>query len=280
MGVYPSNAGTTGKWRYGQSWLVTILPYIEQGAAYSSFVFSQSTDWSDYANANWTEANLNWKVTSTLRVPGINCPSSPLPKLRSQTPSQATMALADHPTGAYEVQISDYVGINGSYINPITLNDIDRTGEDYWITSGGVVSNGVFRFLGSPGGQANFASLTDGLSNVLAVTEMSNYTRYNNNTIDARPGNYHGGAWCAGDAELTGGWSLNIVAVRFGINAPCLGWCNQNHYTNNIVTSAHAGGVNAVATDGSVHFISENTSVLQVLMRIVDGKDGLTVSVY
>jgi hypothetical protein len=190
------------------------------------------------------------------------------------------MALADHPSGAYEVQIPDYVGINGSYTNPMTLNDLDRTGEDYWIDSGGVVSDGAFRFLDSPGGQAKFVSLTDGLSNVLAVTEMSNYTRYNNDTIDARPGNYHGGAWCAGAGKLKESWSLHIVAVRFGINAPCSGWCNQNYYTNNIVTSAHTGGVNAVAADGSVHFISENISVLQVLVRIVDGQDGLTVSAY
>jgi prepilin-type N-terminal cleavage/methylation domain-containing protein len=68
VSAYPASS-SAGKWRCGPSWLVTILPYIEQGSAYSSLVFSQSTDWSDYADANWVMANLNWKTTSTLRVP-------------------------------------------------------------------------------------------------------------------------------------------------------------------------------------------------------------------
>jgi len=274
VGFLSSN-GPGGGWRYGHSWLVTIWPYIEQSAAYSSAVFTNDSDWSDYANSDWTEPNRNWRLTSTVRVSTVNCPSSPLPNLRNQTPSATTRALSDPPTGAYEVQLSDYVGINGSYINPVTGADIDRAGEDTWIVSGGAVSNGVFRFHNGAGGQAKIASLTDGTSNVLAITEMSNYVTYNNERRDTRPSNYHGGAWCSGDANHKDGWTLNIVAVRFGINAPCRGWCQNNYYTNNIVTSAHTGGVNAAVADGSVQFISENISVINVLMRIVDGKDGL-----
>ncbi len=55
------------------SWIVRILPFIEQNAAYEQTRF----DITDFSNRSGT--NHSWRAYHGLNVTTLNCPSSPLP---------------------------------------------------------------------------------------------------------------------------------------------------------------------------------------------------------
>lgn len=101
--LFPHNAHAFGNNNTGcgASWLVRLLPYLDQGAAYSQLDFVTASDWTMQY-----QSSANAAVVAELRVPGLNCPSSPLPTTRSQ----ATIA-----NGTVVYQVPNYVAINGSY---------------------------------------------------------------------------------------------------------------------------------------------------------------------
>ncbi|WP_442510094.1 DUF1559 domain-containing protein [Novipirellula sp. SH528] len=245
------------------SWLVRILPFVEQTAAFESATFA-GTDW---ASRN-PGINRNWETFDGLVVPTFNCPSSSLPTTRSDDASTDTKALGA--PDKLEVQISNYVGVAGRFSN-------NNTNYSTWNGYHGMTDhNGVIVALDNYYNQpVRFASILDGTSNTLAIGEQSAEIRIRNtdgtfNYYDQRAGNWYGGAWSGGGGanhnESEAYW-MNIASTRVGIN-----YSSTSRYSphgigpywygrpgrHTVFNSTHGGGAQFVLADGSVRFISEN----------------------
>jgi len=276
---FPGNVGTpNGSNRRGASWLTMILPQMEQGPAFQRMTFVD-TDF----NGNGSGVNRNWEVMSQLRVPGYNCPSNPMERLRNQTTSAGTRALGAPNT--YQVQIPDYVGNVGYFFSPGTgqtpgaRNGGNRnvwTGYG-WMQDAGLISIWNEEFFGS-----KMANVTDGTSHTILAGEHSNYMIQANGTRqDARPGRGPGGAWAAGPCFHEWlGWTMNITVPRWPINSLYSGnytqaWTSTLH---NGYRSAHVGGAMFVMGDGSVRFTSDSIDFDDTFMAMSGRDDGFVIS--
>jgi len=250
----PGNVKTDGAGRRGASWMVRLLPMLEQNAAYAKMTFDD-TDWTMQGSA----PNRNWEVTHNLRVPIFSCPSSSMPATRNQTTNSVTQGLGAPATITY--QLANYVGIAGPYDDQQTgaCCPVPSSWTGYYRSNYNgliVASNQTYTQAKPP----KIADCPDGLSNTIAVGEQSAYdvdptTGANR---DLRACNHDGGPWSGGEGNDTGWW-LNMTVVRSPINSKQ--GDNGNHYPyyrHTRITSVHAGGANLLFGDGSVRFLSDN----------------------
>ncbi len=262
------------------SWIVRILPFIEQTAAYEQTYF----DTCDFSNRSGT--NTSWRAYHKLNVTTLNCPSSPLPIFRTDTARAGTLALGA--PAQLETQVPCYAGVSGQYgFGPSVWNGWSAR-ADY---NGAMIS--VDSINARP---LNFASIMDGLSNTFLVGEQANFkTVIDANgvrtTFDDRSGQMHGGAWCGGGGNPTltdiyYGYRQNVASLRAGINytpvAPATRHGNPGIFgvgswgsvpgSHTPFNSAHIGGAQFIRVDGSVQFISENVrfSILEKLSNRMD----------
>jgi len=268
--VFPGNiTESPGSYR-NASWITMILPYLDQAPAYNRMVF-EGTNFSNQG----APPNLNWEVVQELRVPGLNCPSSPLPTVRSQGTNSATQGLGAPGTITY--QVADYSGVAGGYWRPNTTS-VPPGGV--WTGYGWDHKVGVIINLGPGKSPRKIAKLTDGSSNTICVGEHSNYTIRNSDgaQIDARPSNWAGGAWGNGPATHAWlGWSLNITTPRYPINYNGPGYGHEIPYGSHTgFRSTHVGGAQCLLADGSCRFLGENMD-FDTLLALCNGQDGVPV---
>lgn len=258
------------------SWLVRILPYMEQSAAYNLSTFS-GTDWASRSDG----INANWLPYNGLVVPSLACPSSPLPGTRVDPASAGTIALGS--PAELEIQISSYVGVNGDYNEDNSQWNGYHGMSDY---------NGIIVPVDDRNRMTvRFASITDGTSQTVAIGEQSNFTRVRLadgtfDKYDQRASNWWGGAWSGGGGGTSTGseaYWMNISSSRVGIN-----YVATSRYTphgigpywygrpghHSIFTSAHPGGAQFTLGDGSVRFLSENMrfEIFSLLTNRADGQ--------
>ncbi|HWL09916.1 MAG TPA: DUF1559 domain-containing protein, partial [Planctomicrobium sp.] len=203
---FPHNAQSFGDslTGTGPSWLIRILPFLDQTAAYNQIDFQTLSDWTmSYA------ANVNHALCNRLRVSTLNCPSSALPKTR---------ILSTNANGNVEVQLVNYVGIEGSYYKggtSTTVTDVFDLAED---TYGHTVFNGVIVKSGGKGRSTRLSDITDGTSNTLAVAEQSRFYKEaaTGTERDLRSSSYRG-AWASGRPEAVK-WTINVASIRYPIN--------------------------------------------------------------
>jgi prepilin-type N-terminal cleavage/methylation domain-containing protein/prepilin-type processing-associated H-X9-DG protein len=258
---------------WGSSWMVYILPFIEQDSVYRKWQFS--------GNSGAFNSNNN-TVASGVLISTFNCPASPLP----------VMGAKNHPA----IQIGNYVGISGAVH---TIPGFTETRYNVLPSAGEVSAGGVM----IPDGQLTFASIADGTSNTMALSENSNFLKDTSGTMqDWRatqpwgwilgvkspgvPPNFDNGG---GDNREPG-----LITIRYTINyTPAAGWANDitgtgvgvGSYTGDCVganiplNSTHPGGVNVVYADGSVRFVSSATP-LNVLAILATRDDGQTIPDY
>jgi prepilin-type N-terminal cleavage/methylation domain-containing protein/prepilin-type processing-associated H-X9-DG protein len=276
--------GAGGGW--GSSWMVFLLPYVEQGPLYNLWQFTG-------ANSGYVNANNRALTTANggLVIPTYRCPASTLPMF-----SQNGNLLVMH---------ANYVGLSGASNQALTgtgytESRIDNSAAGLNCCSGGgPASGGGVLFRGS---KVKITDITDGTSNVLMVSEHGDY-------FSASDGSKR--EWSAGGLY---GWSMgtntnsppnnpaatnadnrqfNCTTIRYAINAKT-GWSTNGgggtqsgdctvgvcyDLGNNLpLNSTHTGGVNAVFGDGSVRFLSDTTA-LGVLALISVRDDGLPVTV-
>lgn len=261
----PGGVGPDGDGNRGASWLVRILPQLEQGPAYDQITFD-GTDWT----MQGTRTNRNWAITNQLRVPALNCPSSPLPSTRTQTTNAETRALGAPDSITY--QLTNYVGIAGAYDSGVALGQLPS--PTAWTGYYRSNYNGVIISVDTLSSQAvSMRSITDGTSNVVVVGEQSDFrTRTDGVQEDKRACNHDGGPWSAGEGG-SNGWWLNMTVIRSGINARNgNNGQEQAYFRHTLLTSPHAGGGQFTMGDGSVRFISENINYL-TLTRLCDKAD-------
>jgi len=272
-------AGATDA-RWGCSWLVFILPFVEQGPLYNQLKFP--------GDSGWGSAPTNTApYVSNVVIPTYRCPSSPLP-----------MTCWGGFNGGTNVMAASYVGISGAV--PGLIPGYTEARYNTPAGSAGCCSGGIASGSGTliPGrGPVSLQSITgaDGLSNTMAVSEQNDYLVTNNGTRQQwGAGQTHGwviGYWhYASPPQIGNGQDLrtmNMDTIRYQINKK-KGWTDapgdcantgvcDNTPSNAPLNSAHPGGVNAAMGDGSVRFIRDSAT-LQVLAQLATRDDGVPVS--
>lgn len=252
-----SNANSNG---WGSSWMIYILPYIDQAPMYNAYQLS--------GNSGCFNSNNN-TVVKNKTIPAFTCASSTI----SGFSPNGTQGMIGH-----------YAGIAGA-VN----GNIPGYTESRNVAGGhGIAAWGGTFFAES---QINFRDLTDGTSNVIMVSETSDLLRDTNKStrIDWTLAYPYG--WTMGtDHDYKSGSTervFNTTTVRWKINdklkssAGNAGWTGDgtsegiraDSGLNIPLNSPHTGGVHALLADGSVRFISENLD-FATLNRLVTRDDG------
>jgi prepilin-type N-terminal cleavage/methylation domain-containing protein/prepilin-type processing-associated H-X9-DG protein len=288
----------------GSSWLVFILPYVEQGPLFSRMTFLGNSGWnnpSDQGNPQ-SSSNVNTAAAANLTLSVYRCPSDPKAALVN---ARVRHNLAN------DVMItrSSYMGVAGA------VDNIDNSGAfKESRTSAGWSACGIASAGGmlSPRFQrVTLQAVTDGTSNTAMVTEDAdilfddfggaNPGRRREDWGATQCGFLSGGAFQqnAGtpDGDARG---FNVSTTRWRINQK-KGWSNtvvsrtsqataqgicsslsdpaqfsggaDDPGMNTPWNSAHTGGVNVLAGDGSVRFLRDSTDLV-TLARYSTRDDG------
>jgi len=269
---FPAN----GYWARGQSWIVPLLPYLDQAAAANQLVDGAHVSYMYQASAGFSALNI--EVQRKFRMSGVTCPSSALPKVSNHAvPSDQTSTYGS----TVPLQNSEYVAIAGHVRDPQTQAVTAPTGGGY----GNQASNGVIYARSA----TSMRDITDGSSNTLLIGENSGVVidvlgvgplASIGAPLDLRQGAYSGGMW-VGPKGISGSWVCNQTSLRFPINSQNLttadtGGFRRNYTHNNPLTSQHTGGVHVLLGDGSVRFLSNSLSET-TLQRLAIRNDGLVV---
>ncbi len=273
----PFGPGPAGGW--GASWLVHILPYIEQGTIHKGMVFT-SGQGSGYGHSP------NGAFLTGKRIPIYRCPSTPLLEGGCSIPGGGDMMRPSY------VGITGAANVNGNIPGmPDDTQRVRQTGSG----AADCCSGGVGSWGGTlvPNAQLPLVTIGDGTSNVIMVSEHSDFlTTDTNAKVTWTAAGPHG--WTIGwgsQATSPGGNNdlrlFNLTTVRYMINRktgwPNGGACASQGVCNNTgqnipLNSAHTGGVNALFGDGAVRFLSDNTDLL-TLARLSVRDDGAPVNI-
>ncbi len=250
--AFPPGGLLGGNGSYGFSWIVRILPYLEESAIY------QKLDWSgaNYGGAlGWLgENSANAQLLGYVQFPVLYCPSSPLPVLVLNT-------------GGWTVNDSGtmYVG-NSAHTNDVSARDKAVSGG----APGRLSFGGVLISLAS----VRVVDIQDGTTNTIMVGEQSDFcSDATGAQSDCRSDCTHG--FCMGPGD--DGWDriFNITTVVNGINeksANAFG-VPGNCGPNRAIQSAHPGGAQVLLADGSVRFVSDSLDI-QTFYNLSNRNDG------
>ena len=232
--------------------MVYILPFIEQDAIYRK--------WQFVGNSGAFNTNNN-NLANGAVIPTLICPSSPLPT------EPATRQLS---ANGKTIATGNYVGISGAVH---TIPGFTETRYNILPSAGEVSAGGIL----IPNGQLTLASISDGTSNTMAISEHSNFLTDTSGVHQdwraTQPWGWILGVKSPGvppNFDNSGGDNREpgLTTIRYTINyAPAAGWANDitgtgvgvGSYTADCVganiplNSTHSGGVNVVYCDGSVH---------------------------
>jgi prepilin-type processing-associated H-X9-DG protein len=255
--------GTDTAARWGSSWKVYILPFIEQDNIFRQWQFNNA---SGYQNSN----NVN--LVNRLTIKPYRCPSSPI----------ADFYASSNNNGSIEMMTS-YTGNAGSAAatDAITMSECCSGSNNGLVSGSGVLF---------PNSQVKLTDIADGTSNTILVGEQSDHLRDAANT--PIPGPYtaitsqgpHG--WTMGcNTSATGAVNIrqfNCTTVRWTINQRGLGDNGANGTGNNTgpnipFSSGHSGGAMMLMGDGGVRFMTASTS-LQTLQWLATRAGGEVIS--
>jgi prepilin-type N-terminal cleavage/methylation domain-containing protein len=251
----PFGSAATGAW--ASSWLVYLLPFMEDQQMYNAWKF----DGSGYA--------IGPTAATNAPMPGLRCPSSGLPQWRS--------------FGTTRIARSAYVPICGAVNGLITSPTYSETRNGNG-TGGSINSRGGMMFQNS---KLRFKDCLDGTSKMLVVGEQSDFMT---DTAGAKQpwqaSGTFGWGLGASSAGATGD-AYNSHTIRHPINQKT-GWdgatfgvgggFGTSGWPSNIpLNAAHPGGVMGLLLDGSVRFLADATS-LQTLAQMATRDDGITLN--
>ena len=247
----------------GHSWMGAILPFIELQTIFDQAGFG------DVAYNN----SLMVSTLSETLVPAFKCPSSPLEEFSG---SRTVPAM-----------IADYVAISGNSGGLGGVEGPTNSVAPFSDVNGIIAQNGVF-FQNS---EIDFASITDGSSNTMLVSEVSDFIFISpTEPRDFRPGgignasNENGPGFHAGwQTNTTPNNLYNCTTLRYIINPGSrftfsTGPDDGVHFRgyNTPLRSSHSGGVQILLGDASVRFVSDNI-VLTTLAQLANRSDGLVL---
>jgi prepilin-type N-terminal cleavage/methylation domain-containing protein len=256
----------TGASNWGSSWMVYILPQIEQNAIYSKWTFAGGSGYQVAANV---------PVLANTTIQTYLCPSSPFPALDCSTSV----------SGGTNVMRAHYAGIAGASwqlagVTGYTENRLSNSGNQN--SAGGILY---------PNSQTRIADITDGTSSTMLVGEQNNFIKDNNGTNQRwNASGPHGWQMGAGNSNTPPAYTdrpFNTTTIRYTINFQGNwsdgGCCNpangigSNMGGNIPLNSAHPGGVNYLRADATVGFLTNQTT-LQMLSQLATRDDGTVVN--
>jgi prepilin-type N-terminal cleavage/methylation domain-containing protein/prepilin-type processing-associated H-X9-DG protein len=277
-----------GNGAWGSSWMIYILPYIEQDNFFQLWLLNGQSGWGNATDG----ANLNGIVIKTYR-----CPASALPLQQNRLTNPTT-----NPGGNGTAMVPTYVGIAGAVTTaagvPIPgyngTNVQNAGGGATGCCSGGIIaSNGVLY----PNSLLKMSDISDGASNTMLVSEQGDLlTTLNGSRVTWAASGPHGWAIGAGGTGIPPNYgaggdarAMQMTTVRYPINQKT-GWpdtpgnCNATGVCDNTgqnipLNSTHNGGVNILLADGAVRFVSENTP-LQVVAQLAVRNDNVPMPSY
>jgi prepilin-type N-terminal cleavage/methylation domain-containing protein/prepilin-type processing-associated H-X9-DG protein len=265
-------ATTAGGKQFGASFMVYILPFMEQGALFSGWQFSGG---SGVKNGN------NQKLYNNFLTPLYLCPSSPLPLFNTQS---VQGGIAQGIVGATTVQVlmPTYVGISGA----APFSGFTETRCCSVVNRGLTCGGGLL----APNSKVKLTNITDGSSNTMMVSEHADWFVDNTGAKQdiracGKNGFAVGSPYLGNSPEL---WDVaivgndnrvfNVTTIRYQINLKGLAVSGPLGTGTDIgvnlpLRSAHPGGVQAAFGDGSVRFLSQSLSILQ-LAQLAARDDG------
>jgi prepilin-type N-terminal cleavage/methylation domain-containing protein len=228
------------------TWLVALLPYVEQQALFDQYKYFGSVQNAAANNFAQVDANtryggaMNLAVTRT-QIKAYTCPSDP---------KTLTVSLRNG------VTLHNYVANHGNTtLARDAIMGITTTGQPNRF--GGA----PFILVGSTTAaiqSVRMAEVVDGLSNTLAFSE----------TVKGQGNDLRGFGWWNGGAHFSTNLAPNssqpdvlesdiYCFPNVRLNPPCVGPTTGNN-SNIAARSRHPGGVQASLCDGAVKFISNN----------------------
>lgn len=252
------------------SYLVQLLPYVDQEPLYNSIDFNG-------LGAPWNAPNVegqtlpNGSLIRHTSIPTYQCPSDPSPQ-RDGHSNKSNYALSMGNQAMPALGSVGYGGRNGC--NDYPGNNFGTGAAGHGNPSSISNYSGVVaRFNWG----AKFEQITDGLANTILAGEIrpqcgdhsrNGWFHFNSLWIaTTAPINYpilcvrEDNGWNAGDANLPQGGAAN----------GCNHW--RNWQTSQGFKSRHSGGAHFVMADGAVRFLNENIEYLSY-QRLGDRREG------
>jgi prepilin-type N-terminal cleavage/methylation domain-containing protein/prepilin-type processing-associated H-X9-DG protein len=244
------------------TWILFILPQIEQSALWNAWNFMGNTVAPASAQALTYSSVANITVTAT-RINTYYCPSDggnqalsglgALGKLVTSQNYAANFGNTDtlqEPTISFGGLTFNFLGAPFTDIGGPTAMSIVYSGQGYNIPP------------------TAFASITDGLSNTLLTSEFVVGQSISTSLLDLRGFSWWG--WGCQFTSLIGPNSTQPDSMQpagsycqypYSTNPPCVTG-TDNYAMFNGARSRHPGGVNAGMCDGSVRFVKNSVSIL------------------
>ncbi|WP_422927606.1 DUF1559 domain-containing protein [Singulisphaera sp. PoT] len=228
-------------YKIGTNWSVSLLPFLEQTAAFNGW--NVSFHFADGPNTTVCKTGVS----------AYHCPSAPTQLVETYTAGSDMDGITAGT--AYQTGVVDYFAVAGAYI------------------PAGNLTNGIFLFTSPPNGMCCApAQVTDGLSNTMLFAELTGGpNRYGANgvKIGANLDAYgHLGALnrmllqnYSYDGKLAYGGNCTVNCTNYGVN----------------VYGFHPGGANVGLADGSVRFLKQTVG-LNVMVNLVTRDDGNVMS--
>jgi prepilin-type N-terminal cleavage/methylation domain-containing protein len=298
-GVYVSSGAN-----FGASWLVYILPQMEQQALYTNMFGSQLGQGGQRGWGNNGNAQKNSQLVNNLKIPAYLCPSRPW---ANQIPNEwARVApTTGNNNNTIRVMSTTYPGIAGAIANLIpNYTETRVTGQFSSVAFGGITAANGCLF---PNSAVSLGSISDGTSNTMTIGE-DGYWLYTQNgqKVDWRSNSEHGWFIGANVADVTpdpessqpaGGYGVqpangsdnrafSCTTIRYPINT-WRGWTNgdgsvtqgvmRNTSANGPLRSAHPGGCLVAMADGSSRFLNQQTSII-VLAQLAIRDDSTAIA--
>jgi prepilin-type N-terminal cleavage/methylation domain-containing protein/prepilin-type processing-associated H-X9-DG protein len=257
VGAFPPGGMAAANGNYGLSWMVRILPFVEQQNAYGQINLLTS----------------DTSAVDNIIYPFLKCPSTSLPDKPSEGPASA------YEGNQYNRQSSCYAGISGGgmpadYPTTRAKNEYSNPNP-----ATGYIGEGGVLIRHKP---IRIADITDGTSNTLAVGEQSDWCiKTPDGTLkDCRSDCGHGFPMGPPSSEP---WDrdFNLTCVINGLDelsynaVGVTGNCGPNRP----IQSAHPGGAMTLFADGSAHFLNKGMNIV-TLYNLANRNDNKIVGDY
>jgi prepilin-type N-terminal cleavage/methylation domain-containing protein len=275
----PNEVGGLNDWTNGSkgSWMVHILPYVDQEALYSQLNFLGLA-----GNGVESQRDANGRLWYQYEIPAFMCPTEPTPGFNPYTSRGKTNYGIN--CGNSEMNTQGDCGVNnmGQHFGI----DISHHGDgDRAHYASGIALRGPWA--------ARMSEITDGTSNTIMVGEIvppcndhhrNGWMHFNASWVTTTaPMNWPN--QCEGRPTINrtqlaanlSGKATDRNGNPLAVGTGCFDW--NDHGFSHGFKSDHAGGAHFALCDGTVRFISEDVDYLSY-QKLGDRRDGQDIGAY